>query len=105
MAECLYQLKFVVAQPEGSEPGRTLLAPIAARRRSIAEVCAQEGWRYTPRLYGDLWGDRRNECGNRIEAGSPRAGRIDASSHPFRFYKQNAPPGLIRQRIGAYVQS
>ena len=78
MAEYSYQLKFVVAQPEdadeirrmvaelGAEPGRTLLMPegrdaatIAARGRWIAELCKQEGWRYTPRLHVDLWGDQR----------------------------------------------
>ena len=78
MAEYPYQLTFVVAQPEdadeirrmaselGAEPGRTLLMPegrdaatIAARGRWTAELCMAEGWRYTPRLHVDLWGDQR----------------------------------------------
>ena len=78
MAAYSYQLKFVVAQPGdadeirrivadvGAEPGRTLLMPegrdaasIAERGRWIAELCKEEGWRYTPRLHVDLWGDQR----------------------------------------------
>ncbi len=78
MAEYSYQLKFVVAQPGdadeirrmvrdlGADAERTLLMPegreaaaLAERGRWIAELCKQEGWRYTPRLQVDLWGDRR----------------------------------------------
>ncbi len=78
MAEYPYQLKFVVAQPGDADeirrmvaeldaaPEQTLLMPegrdaatIAARGRWIAELCMQEGWRYTPRLHVDLWGDQR----------------------------------------------
>jgi 7-carboxy-7-deazaguanine synthase len=78
MAEYPYQLKFVVAQPEdadeirrmlsalGGDPERTLLMPegrdpetIRERGRWIAELCMKEGWRYTPRVQVDLWGDQR----------------------------------------------
>jgi 7-carboxy-7-deazaguanine synthase len=78
MAEYSYQLKFVVAQPEDADeirrmlgeldahPERTLLMPegrdaaaLRERGRWIAELCKEEGWRYTPRVQVDLWGDQR----------------------------------------------
>ncbi|MBS1826616.1 MAG: 7-carboxy-7-deazaguanine synthase QueE [Acidobacteria bacterium] len=73
-----YQLKFVVAAPEdmvelsrvveevGAETTRVLLMPegttaAAVRERGLwlAEECKRTGFRYSPRLHVDLWGDRR----------------------------------------------
>ncbi|HMJ62729.1 MAG TPA: 7-carboxy-7-deazaguanine synthase QueE [Bryobacteraceae bacterium] len=73
-----YQLKFVIAEPhdvEEVEQVRQVLGVVAARvvlmpegtRREIvqergvwlAELCKQGGYRYSPRLHIDLWGDRR----------------------------------------------
>lgn len=78
MDEFPYQLKFVATCPGcveevramvselGADPQRVLLMPegrdtetIAERGRWLAEVCKAEGWRYSPRLHVDLWGDRR----------------------------------------------
>ena len=73
------QLKFVVAAPEDVTEIETLLAalpPVApeavllmplgtraadvtGRGRWIAELCKARGWRYTPRLHIDLYGDTR----------------------------------------------
>jgi len=73
-----YQLKFVIAQPKDLDEVRALLEALAAdpvrvilmpegidpavlRRRALwlAETCKQEGFRFSPRLHIDLWGDRR----------------------------------------------
>jgi 7-carboxy-7-deazaguanine synthase len=73
-----YQLKFVVARPEdigevkllaarlAAPPGRVILMPegrdaetLAERGRWLAEACKVEGFRYSPRLHIELWGDRR----------------------------------------------
>ena len=73
-----YQLKFVVAAPEDiseiakmiedtdANRSRVVLmpegtAPEALRERSqwLAEICKREGFRYSPRLHIDLWGNRR----------------------------------------------
>jgi 7-carboxy-7-deazaguanine synthase len=69
-----HQLKFVVAAPEDLEeirryPGEKkdviLMAegtkPEVLRERAVwlAEICKSEGYRYSPRLHVDLWGDRR----------------------------------------------
>jgi 7-carboxy-7-deazaguanine synthase len=73
-----YQLKFVIAQPgdvaevdallkeTGVPAGRVLLMPEGRdrdvlRERSVwlAEICKDRGWRLSPRLHVDLWGDRR----------------------------------------------
>ncbi len=73
-----YQLKFVVMQPAdldeirrlladvGASPARTILMPegtqldvLRERAPWIAEVCKQEGYRYSPRLHIDLCGNRR----------------------------------------------
>ena len=78
MAEYPYQLKFVVMAPEdlteigtiieetGARRDRVLLMAegtsretIAARAQWLADVCKHEGFRYSPRLHIDLWGDRR----------------------------------------------
>ncbi len=73
------QLKFVVADPEdvveieallarlpAIAPDRVLVMPlgvapaeIAARARWITELCKARGYRYTPRLHIDLYGDTR----------------------------------------------
>ena len=77
-AEYPYQLKFVVTQPEdleeieagvqatGAARDHVLLMPegtdpevVRERGRWISELCKQEGFRYSPRLHVDLWGDQR----------------------------------------------
>ncbi|HEY7338658.1 MAG TPA: 7-carboxy-7-deazaguanine synthase QueE [Bryobacteraceae bacterium] len=78
MREYEYQLKFVVSGPAdlgeiekilmetGAERGCVALmaegtSPEAIRERAswIAEICKREGFRYSPRLHVDLWGDER----------------------------------------------
>ncbi len=78
MARYEYQLKFVMARPEdaaevrelvrglGAEAGRVVLmaegteaGALRERGRWIAEICKEEGYRFSPRLHVDLWGDRR----------------------------------------------
>lgn len=78
MARCAYQLKFVVAAPEDlveirslvatleAEPGNVILmpegrSPELLRERSLwlAPLCLEHGYRLSPRLHVDLWGDRR----------------------------------------------
>lgn len=73
-----YQLKFVVARPDDLEEVRQLVATLAAdrarvvlmpegteaailRERSVwlVEACKREGFRFSPRLHVDLWGNRR----------------------------------------------
>jgi 7-carboxy-7-deazaguanine synthase len=73
-----YQLKFVVEKPSDFEEigaiageleadrSRILLMPegtdpetLRERGRWIVEVCKERGWRYSPRLHVDLWGNRR----------------------------------------------
>ena len=73
-----YQLKFVVSSPEDmdeirqicrtveADVNRVMLMPEGMRRDTIAErslwlveLCKQEGYRFSPRLHVDLWGDRR----------------------------------------------
>ena len=73
-----YQLKFVVSEPGdldelhaicsaiGASRDRVLLMPEgitseALRERAgwIVDVCKSEGFRYSPRLHIDLWGNRR----------------------------------------------
>jgi 7-carboxy-7-deazaguanine synthase len=73
-----YQLKFVIAEPADLDEVRTLIETLHADREHvvlmpegvdrdrlrergqwIAEVCKQEGFRYSPRLHVDLWGDKR----------------------------------------------
>lgn len=73
------QLKFVVAEPNDLAdidrlmatlppvaptsillmPLGTRVADVRERARWIAELCKARGWRYTPRLHIDLWGDTR----------------------------------------------
>jgi 7-carboxy-7-deazaguanine synthase len=73
------QLKFVVAAPDDLReidallavlppmapeavllmPLGTRVAEVAERGRWVAELCKERGYRYTPRLHIDLYGDRR----------------------------------------------
>jgi 7-carboxy-7-deazaguanine synthase len=78
MGICEYQLKFVIAKPEdaeearelagslGADPSRVVLMPEAVDReilhdRSVwlAEICKREGFRFSPRLHVELYGNRR----------------------------------------------
>jgi len=73
-----YQLKFVIVEPQDLEEVRRLCLQLEAdrsrvllmpegtdpgqiRRRALwlAEICKQEGFRYSPRLQIELWGNRR----------------------------------------------
>ena len=73
-----YQLKFVMERPEdlaeaaelaaalGADRERVILMPEGTDRERIrerslwlAEICKREGFRFSPRLHVDLWGDRR----------------------------------------------
>lgn len=73
-----YQLKFVVSRAEDLDeihrmideihadrdhvlimPEGTSSALLRERALWLAEICKQEGFRYSPRLHVDLWGDRR----------------------------------------------
>ena len=73
-----YQLKFVVANPAdldviralvdslAAPPGNVILMPegrdpALLRERSLwlAPLCLEHGFRLSPRLHVDLWGDRR----------------------------------------------
>jgi 7-carboxy-7-deazaguanine synthase len=78
LAEYEYQLKFVVSSPDdmpeiarmldetGADRSRVVLmpegtTPEAIRERApwLTEICKREGFRYSPRLHIDLWGNRR----------------------------------------------
>ena len=78
MGQYTYQLKFVVTSPAdmdeinglvsqlGAERSRVLLMPegrdaetLQERGRWIAEIAKQTGYRMSPRLHVELWGDRR----------------------------------------------
>ncbi len=73
-----FQLKFVVSSAEdlpeiesvigqcGADPSRVILMPEGTERETLrtrsiwlAEVCKEKGYRLSPRLHVDLWGDRR----------------------------------------------
>lgn len=73
-----YQLKFVVAAPEDLAEIETIVDEIRAQRDRVllmpegtspatmqerglwlAEIVKQRGFRYSPRLHVDLWGDKR----------------------------------------------
>src|SRR6185369_14053206 len=73
-----YQLKFVMAAPAdldevrklvealGADRGRVILMPegnsrerLQERSLWLAEVCKADGFRFSPRLHVDLYGDRR----------------------------------------------
>ena len=72
------QLKFVVESPDDIGEIRSMLADLGAgadrvvlmpegtdpetlrnRGRWIVEICKTEGWRFSPRLHVDLWGNTR----------------------------------------------
>ncbi|MFN7932197.1 MAG: 7-carboxy-7-deazaguanine synthase QueE [Bryobacteraceae bacterium] len=78
MSHYSYQLKFVVAAPDdmaeltrvvdqlGADRSRVLLMPegtsastVRERGLWLAGECKRTGFRYSPRLHVDLWGDRR----------------------------------------------
>jgi 7-carboxy-7-deazaguanine synthase len=73
-----YQLKFVIAAPGDVEEVRCVVTSVGADPRRVilmaegrdtetlrqrgawlAEICKLEGYRLSPRLHVDLWGDRR----------------------------------------------
>ena len=73
-----YQLKFVLSSPEdlyevrrmqeaiGAPAHKVLLMPegvtrevVAQRGLWLAELCKENGYRYSPRLHIDIWGDKR----------------------------------------------
>jgi 7-carboxy-7-deazaguanine synthase len=78
MATYAYQLKFVIAAPEDLTELKSLVAdlnapaerivlmpegidPVQLRERGLwlAELCKNEGYRFSPRLHVDLYGNRR----------------------------------------------
>jgi 7-carboxy-7-deazaguanine synthase len=78
MADYDYQLKFVIARPDDLAEVRELVRAFDAdtakvilmpegidagvlRERGVwlAEICKHEGFRFSPRLHVDLWGNRR----------------------------------------------
>jgi len=78
MAICDYQLKFVIAEPGDAAEARVVAASVGAdptrvilmaegvdrevlRERSVwlAEICKTEGFRFSPRLHVELYGNRR----------------------------------------------
>jgi 7-carboxy-7-deazaguanine synthase len=78
MARYEYQLKFVIARPDDLGEVRSLVGSLGAERERVilmaegteverlrerglwlAEICKQEGYRFSPRLHVDLWGARR----------------------------------------------
>ena len=78
MARYPYQLKFVITQPDDLAEVRKMVAETGAandhvilmpegtdpstlgeRGRWLVEVCKNEGFRYSPRLHVDLWGNLR----------------------------------------------
>ena len=78
MARYPYQLKFVIEKPDDLDEVRTLIGALEADRSRVilmpegtdrdrlreravwlAEICKQEGFRFSPRLHVDLWGNRR----------------------------------------------
>jgi 7-carboxy-7-deazaguanine synthase len=78
MDEYAHQLKFVIAAPGdldevrrmvlelGADVANIMLMPegvthevTKARGMWLAEICKSEGYRYSPRLHVDLWGDKR----------------------------------------------
>lgn len=78
MTEYDYQLKFVVAEPSDLTEIQNILSDLEADRRKvilmpegtdaailheralwIGEICKREGFRFSPRLHVDLYGNRR----------------------------------------------
>jgi len=79
MDRYLYQLKFVVESPRDLEEIRFLIETLRASRERVvlmpegieaerlrersqwlAEVCKDEGFRFSPRLHIELWGNQRS---------------------------------------------
>ena len=73
-----YQLKFVIERPGDLDEVRSLVGLLGADREHVilmpegtdaerlrersqwlAEICKSEGYRFSPRLHVDLWGNRR----------------------------------------------
>ena len=73
-----YQLKFVVERPGDMGEIRALIEDLGAARERVilmpegteterlreralwlAKICKEEGFRFSPRLHVDLWGNRR----------------------------------------------
>ncbi len=73
-----HQLKFVIARAEDVQEARALVETLGAARERVilmpegtdperlrergvwlAEICKEEGFRFSPRLHVDLWGNRR----------------------------------------------
>ena len=78
MARYQYQLKFVIAQPDDLDEVRALLETLQADRQRVilmpegvdrdvlrerslwlAEICKEEGFRFSPRLHVELYGNQR----------------------------------------------
>jgi 7-carboxy-7-deazaguanine synthase len=78
MARYQYQLKFVIQRAEDLDEVRSLVGQLSADRERVilmpegtdsdrlrergvwlAEVCKEAGFRFSPRLHVDLWGNRR----------------------------------------------
>ncbi len=78
MSEFEYQLKFVIASPEdlaevtailqetAADRSRVVLMPEGTtpevtreRAQWLSEICKREGFRFSPRLHVDIWGDKR----------------------------------------------
>ena len=78
MSRYEYQLKFVIENPGDLEEVRPLVASLEADRARVilmpegtdrdvlrgrgvwlAEICKSEGYRFSPRLHVDLYGNRR----------------------------------------------
>jgi 7-carboxy-7-deazaguanine synthase len=78
MARYEHQLKFVIARADDLDEVRAIVAALRAdsgrvilmpegtepsvlRERSVwlAEICKEEGYRFSPRLHVDLWGSKR----------------------------------------------
>ena len=78
MARYEYRLKFVIARPDDLDEVRSLVESLGGERERVilmaegteveqlrerglwlAEICKQEGYRFSPRLHVDLWGARR----------------------------------------------
>ena len=78
MARYEYQLKFVIQRSDDLDEVRSLVESLGADRERVilmpegtdsdrlrergvwlAELCKEEGFRFSPRLHVDLWGNRR----------------------------------------------
>jgi 7-carboxy-7-deazaguanine synthase len=78
MGRYRYQLKFVIAKPDDLDEVRALLETLQADRQRVilmpegtdrdvlrerslwlAEICKEEGFRFSPRLHVELYGNQR----------------------------------------------